>query len=213
MVLPCDECGVLVDAEVLKEYQVTSPDDDWYLYSFARCPRCDHPFVAVQELAFDGERGSPTRLYPTTSEGISSTLPAAIRAAFEEAATCYRSKAFTATAIMCRKTLEGICHEHQVAERTLAKALEKLRDTGVIDARLFEWADALRLFGNDAAHDVSVVINGSDARDILDFTRALVEYVFTFQERFQAFKKRRDLAAAGQQVLAHPRAGERASPL
>lgn len=196
MVLPCDECGVLVDAEVLTQYRVTSPDDELYQYSFARCPRCDHPFVAIQELAFDNEAGSPTRLYPTSSGGVSSTLPSAIRAAFEEATTCFRSKAYTATAVMCRKTLEGICHEHGVAERTLAKSLEMLRDTGVIDARLFEWADALRHFGNDAAHDVSVVIGGPDARDILDFTRALVEYVFTFQERFQAFKKRRDAAAA-----------------
>jgi Domain of unknown function (DUF4145) len=172
------------------------PSGDMYMYSFCSCPRCEGPFVAMQQLEFDGERSEPTRLYPAHSDGISSSLPAPIRAAFQEATVCFRAQAYTATAIMCRKTLEGICHAHSVTERNLAKSLEKLRDNGVIDARLFDWADALRLFGNDAAHDVNVTIGASDARDILDFTRALVEYVFTFHERFLAFQARRQAGAA-----------------
>lgn len=191
MVLECDECSVLVDAQELKSYYFEHPSGDRYKYTFASCPRCDGPFVAIQHVDFDGEEGSPTRLHPPQHEVLSSTLPAPIRAAFDEASTCLRAKAHTATAIMCRKTLEGICSTHGIAERNLAESLKKLRDSGVIDARLFEWADALRLFGNDAAHEVNVTISGSDARDILDFTRALVEYVYTFRERFEDFKKRR----------------------
>jgi hypothetical protein len=38
---------------------------------------------------------------------------------------------------------------------------------------------------------VNVTIAVQDASDIVDFTRALIEYVFTFQERFEAFRSRR----------------------
>lgn len=45
--------------------------------------------------------------------------------------------------------------------------------------------------GNEAAHDVNVTISAEDARDILEFTNALLEYVFTFRDKFEEFKKRR----------------------
>jgi hypothetical protein len=103
-----------------------------------------------------------------------------------------RSKAYTAAAIMCRKTLEGICAAHNAESRNLAQSLKVLRDNETIDRRLFEWAEELRLFGNEAAHDVNVTITASDAQDIVDFTRALIEYVFTFRDRFESFKQRRE---------------------
>jgi hypothetical protein len=48
-----------------------------------------------------------------------------------------------------------------------------------------------RLGGNEAAHDVDVTVSGRDARDIKDFTKAIVEYLFTIQQRFEEFKSRR----------------------
>lgn len=197
MVLECDQCSAIVDAQVLKEHWFHHPSGDTYVYSFAVCPRCEGPFIAIQEQDFDNSRSAPRRLYPVSELASSSTLPAAIRPSFEEATRCYRAKAFTATAVMCRKTLEAICHAHGVEERGLAGSLRVLKEREVIDSRLYEWADALRLFGNDAAHDINVTIEGPDAKDILDFTRALVEYVFTFRERFEEFKKRRALNSRG----------------
>ena len=52
-------------------------------------------------------------------------------------------------------------------------------------------SDALRISGNEAAHDVNVTTSPEDARDILEFTNALLEYVFTFRDKFEEFKKRR----------------------
>ena len=60
--------------------------------------------------------------------------------------------------------------------------------------RLFNWADALRMQGNEAAHDVNVTISAQDARDLVEFAHALLEYVFTFSEKFEAFQARRKLA-------------------
>jgi hypothetical protein len=99
---------------------------------------------------------------------------------------------------MCRKTLEGICSEHGIIERTLAASLEKMRSAGIIDSRLFEWANALRISGNEAAHGVATTFSREDAQDIIEFSRALLEYVFTFRDRFEAFQQRRRKASPAQ---------------
>jgi hypothetical protein len=100
---------------------------------------------------------------------------------------------------MCRKVLEGLCIEHGVKERGLAANLKKLKENGIIEARLFEWAEALRTLGNEAAHGVSVSISAQDAKDILEFTEALTEYVFTYRDRFEQFQKRRSKGNGAQQ--------------
>jgi hypothetical protein len=93
---------------------------------------------------------------------------------------------------MCRKTLEGICSAHGVkTSGSLAVQLKKLKDNGTIENRLFEWAEALRTTGNEAAHGVELVISAQDAQDTLEFTDALIQYVFTYRDKFEAFKNRR----------------------
>lgn len=99
---------------------------------------------------------------------------------------------------MCRKTLEGVCEDHGVNKGNLQKRLEALRGQGVIEGRLYSWADELRLVGNDAAHDVNVEVDASDARDTVDFTRAVLEYVYTFRDRFENFRKRRTKEKQGE---------------
>jgi AbiV family abortive infection protein len=81
---------------------------------------------------------------------------------------------------MCRKTLEAICAEHAIRARNLAGALTEMKERGLIEGRLFEWADTLRIAGNQAAHNVAANVTGEDARDLLEFTEALLEYVSLF---------------------------------
>jgi len=93
---------------------------------------------------------------------------------------------------MCRKTLEGICAEYKTKGPTLVAALKELKDKEIIENRLHEWADALRVLGNEAAHDVNITITAEDTKDLIDFTHALLEYVFTFRDKFENFKNRRN---------------------
>jgi len=58
------------------------------------------------------------------------------------------------------------------------------------------------LLGNVAAHGVELGTTAEDAGDILDFTNALIEYVFTFRDRFDQFKARRAVVV---QPKAHSR--------
>jgi hypothetical protein len=144
-----------------------------------------------QDFPADDEWDEPIRLYPPPEMGASQAIPNALRLAYDEARSCFRAKAYSATAIMCRKTLEGIADEHGITTRNLATALKAMKDNGIIENRLYDWADTLRISGNEAAHGVNSQVSYQDAKDILEFTHALLEYVFTFQERFVEFKKRR----------------------
>jgi hypothetical protein len=109
---------------------------------------------------------------------------------------CFDAGAFTAAAVMCRKVLEGVCDEQGAQGKTLAARLESLKVSGVIDSKLAEWADELRLGGNEAAHDPNVTVDRADARDLKEFTKAIVEYLFTIQKRFDSFQQRRAERAA-----------------
>ena len=134
---------------------------------------------------------TPQLVYPTADLRANPKAPQSIRRAFDEACSCYRANAYTASAIMCRKTLEGICDAHGVSERTLAATLKKMLELGLVDERLFQWSDLLRLAGNEAAHGVGLTISQPDAKDILDFTAAIMDYLFSYRDRFEEFKARR----------------------
>ncbi|QNI38497.1 DUF4145 domain-containing protein [Edaphobacter sp. 4G125] len=133
----------------------------------------------------------PSRVFPPRDRQLGWHVPDSIKKAFKEAVACFKAKAFTASAIMCRKTLEGLCAEHGIKAPNLSQSLKKLKDNQIIEARLFEWAEMLRTLGNEAAHGVECTISKEDCQDTLDFTEALVQYVFTYQDQFQRFQKRR----------------------
>ncbi len=192
MLIDCPRCEAIVDAKVLSSYDVFRDGDDFATrYSFAKCPQCARPLLAVEDVYGPDYADDPIRLYPARDMHLSSAVPNAIAEAYSEARSCFRAKAYTAAAIMCRKALQGICHFHGIRKRTLQASLLELKKQEVIESRLYEWADALRISGNEAAHDVSVTVSRDDAADIMEFTRALLEYVYTYREKFEAFKARR----------------------
>jgi hypothetical protein len=197
MIVECGDCGAYVDAVAIASYtSYEEPTQTTGKYSFLKCPRCERPFIMLQTDG-DGilDDDTPTKIYPQLDTGLSYLLPHSITRSFFEAQRCYNAKAYTATAVMCRKTLQAIAEEHKIRSRNLAKALEEMKNQEIIEQRLFEWADALRISGNQAAHDVESTISAQDARDILDFTKALLEYVFTFRDKFEKWKKRKQAQA------------------
>ena len=70
-----------------------------------------------------------------------------------------------------------------------------LRDTNVIDDRLYEWSQQLHAFRNLAAHPEDVSISRNDADDLQTFVTAIVEYVYDLTDRYAEFKERVDARA------------------
>lgn len=192
----CPSCEVVVSAEVVKSYEVR--DELGYertVHFMLRCSQCSGPFLCREYGVYVGAdiewtSESFTVLYPS-ARSLDASVPKLSAESFDEGERCYGARSFTACAIMCRRTLEGICAHHNVQGGNLVKKLQQLKANGVIEQRLFEWADSLRTVGNEAAHDVTSTVSKEDARDLLDFTRAIVEYIFTFTESFKKFQERR----------------------
>jgi hypothetical protein len=190
-------CEALVDAKDHGSFAHFDPDRD-HLPEKAHlleCPRCGAPMLAGTELYGTDQNenelwSDPYRIFPPRQRSLSVLVPPRIRSSFEEGDRCFKARAYVATAIMCRKTLEGVCDDHGIKSNTLATAIRQLHEANIIDDRLFEWSDALRLTGNAAAHGVGTSLSREDAQDVLEFTEGIVEYLYVLRKRFDDFKKR-----------------------
>lgn len=188
MLIECPHCEARVDAKKLASY---SHDDEDFSHTtvFLSCPSCGEALLARKTQYPDGSEDNFRRLYPAMSS-LSLLIPAPMRSSFMEAQNCLSAGSYLASVLMCRRTIEGLCHHHG-AKTGLATGLKKLHQQKIIDDRLFEWAEALRRDGNLAAHDPDVRIMRPDAADLIQFTQAILEYVFVLHHRFEAFKARR----------------------
>jgi hypothetical protein len=166
----------------------------------ARCRRCNSPFLLHQSLhSVLGEFETVTSeelLYPQASRLPLEGVPQAIDHAYQQALRCYAAASYDASAMMCRRSLEALCAELGEKKGSLQSKLDALHDLGKIDSLLIRWAHGVRALGNEAAHDTHVDLSREDARDALDFTEALLLYVFVLARRFDAFSERRKKPAS-----------------
>lgn len=203
----CPECNIQVEARVIcngsgafSSNGINSIDevDAVYhgdTYSVALCRRCNSPFLIKQShYGVPGEFNaitSETLLFPQVSRLPAEGVPDSVQRAYEEAHKCYSASAYVACALMCRRSLEALCKSLSASGRSLQAKLDALSESGTIDKRLIQWAHGIRAIGNEAAHDTDIDLTKDDARDALDFTEALLMYVFALNARFIAFQQRR----------------------
>jgi hypothetical protein len=109
----------------------------------------------------------------------------------KEAQVCFESAAYTAAVVMVRRTLEGVCREMGSTKRTLAESLKDLQSRGLLDNRLIDWSNALRVLGNEGAHFTGRRVSREDALDAIALCEALLDYVYVLTARFQEFQERR----------------------
>jgi hypothetical protein len=170
------------------EYAEYAPPTEW---AFVQCNTCKHPIIHWREDYGEGfESDEAVVLYPAGRQ-LSLAVPTDLRAAWQEAQACFQAKAYTATAVMVRRTLEGTCKEQGVDERTLALALRKLQAEGTIDGMLAEWANVLRAVGNEGAHFTGKDLSREEAADALSFAEALLDHIYVLKRRFDEFSARR----------------------
>jgi hypothetical protein len=127
-------------------------------------------------------------------------LPANIEDAFNEAATCLSVQCWNASAAMLRlcidlatkpmlpvEEVEGL---NRRTRRDLGLRLPWLFDTGRLPGDLRELAKCIREDGNDGAHDGTLI--KEDAEDLLDFSKVLLDRIFTEAERLRIAQERRE---------------------
>lgn len=211
----CGHCSAIVQGKVLGNH-AADPDDSgiWTVFSLLACPSCDLAILVsrgVEDFGGEYEYYAVHELYPARHRALGDAAPESVRRAFAEAQDCLRAGAATAAALMCRRAIEEATKSlDQNGRFPLAKVLRALHSEGTLDDRLFEWADALKLAGNDAAHETDAEITLRDAEDLLAFTEAFAEYLFTYRKRFDEYRERR--AAARTIQTQPPKAPEAGTP-
>lgn len=205
----CPQCNVVVEvkaiADATGEFQseTLNPEDqvdamyDAEHYSICVCHRCNQAFLIQESL-----RGVPAEfetvtdsvvLYPAESKISTEHFPSSIKSAYVQALRSYKMSFFDSSVLMCRKCLEGLCKILGVTGRNLYQRLEKLKIENHIDERFLEWGHQIRLIGNEAAHDIDTPVSKKDAQDILEFTEAILIYVFSLTQRYEALIERRKI--------------------
>ncbi len=197
MLIECPYCQSKVDAKVVGERHYYNPPDDPIpsKVSVAGCPSCGNTLVGLQEENGDPEcedRWSEAiRLWPQPKRTIAWTVPDIVKTSLEEADRCYYAGAYSACVVMCGRALEGICLHHNTKSSTLSDGLKELKEKEIIDKRLFTWGDEFRKVRNLGAHASTEKVSKQDARDVLDFTHAITDYVFVLSGKFDQFMERR----------------------
>jgi hypothetical protein len=194
-IVDCPNCDSKVEAEqkgqVDLDLEMTGAPAKIVL---AECRICHNPIVGYSEVIQLGQNewdwSDLDRLWPAPETDLDSEIPDIARISLVEAQTCFRAKAFTACAVMCGRAIEGVCKHHNAKTKTLADGLKDLKQKGVIDGRLLEWGEALRAARNLGAHASTEKVSRADARDLLDFSRAICDYVFVLHAKFERFKER-----------------------
>jgi len=131
-------------------------------------------------------------------------LPADILAVFSEGATCLAVGCFNAAGTMFRLSVdlstksllpEADCNGlNSKIRRNLGLRLPWLFEQGLLSTALKDLSACIKEDGNDGAHDGS--LGREDAEDLLDFTFALLERMYTEPERLRLAKERRDTRRA-----------------
>ena len=204
----CPKCNILVSAQVIGEANAAfhseaigaaDYEDAPYTsdhYSIAICGRCDQPFLVHQRLS-----GVPAEfetvieqnlLYPSDSHLPLEHVPAPVSRAYEQATRSFSTGLYEPCTLMCRKTLDAAATSLGASGGSLNTKLKTLHESGQIDQRLLDWAHAVRLLGNEAAHDPDAEVSKEDARDVLDFTEAILIYVFILNRRLERLRARRE---------------------
>lgn len=187
---------------------------------FAVCRNCMRSTVFVLAGDVNGDRDLRSKR-PSEVEGVSLNngfgveryislrdqatvappehCPKPVADAFIEAATCLSLQCWNAAGAMFRLCIDLTTKTQLPSEdeggptgkirRDLALRLLWMFDRGILPDSLRELATNIREDGNEAAHAGS--LGKEDAEDLLDFTIALLERIFTEPERLKLARQRR----------------------
>jgi hypothetical protein len=144
------------------------------------------------------------RVYPQPPKAFNShRIPNVVKDSLLQADRSLQANANTAACVMLGRALEALCRDVLEPEGTggpisspvkkkimLGEGIKKLRETKIIDDRLYDWSQELQAFRNLAAHPEDIDISRNDAEDLQVFAYAIVEYVYDLTDRYNEFKQR-----------------------
>lgn len=190
-VVDCPNCSVRIKTDI--ESWVGNAEEEAYF--LAQCSSCKQPLFGKAFVYRDEyneyEWSNAERIWPTPAETeISSSIPAEARRDIKDAQKCLSHGIYSATAVLCGRALERLIKE-KAGANMIGKGLSELKAKGIIDERLFAWAEALRKERNIGAHASDQDTTKENAQDVIDFTIAIFDYVYTLSEKYEKYVARK----------------------
>lgn len=193
VVIDCPHCVVRVKAKV-NSWVSGEP-----VFFLVECPSCHNPLFGSSEPYLDEFNNwgwsTAERIWPTPiATDISAAIPQAARRDIKDAQKCLSHGIYSAAAVLCGKALERLIKE-KAGNHMIGKGIGELKAKGIIDERLFDWAEALRKERNIGAHASEEETTKENAEDIIDFTIAIFDYVYTLSEKYERYVARKKVAS------------------
>lgn len=222
LVADCPRCGARqITVDVLASHQ-TGIEHGWLTWhdAFSVCRNCDRTTVFILKLGDYDSRGIATKPgipnvhdalnkyfsiegYRTLKDTVHVTapehVPAAIVAAFDEAATCIAVNCFNAAGTMFRLCIDHATRSllpeadedglNRQIRRSLGLRVEWLLNHHRLPEALRELSVCIKEDGNDGAH--AGTLSKAEAEDLSDFTVVLLERLYTEPERLREAQERR----------------------
>lgn len=191
IVIDCPRCAVRVKAEVTS-WVGNGQEEAYFL---VECPSCKQALFGTsyvyQDASNSWEWNTADRLWPAPAvTEMSSTIPHEARRDIKDAQKCLSHGIYSAASVLCGRALERLIKEKARANM-IGKGLAELKTNGIIDERLFSWAEALRKERNIGAHASDEDTTKENAQDVIDFTIAIFDYVYTLTEKYEKYISRK----------------------
>jgi hypothetical protein len=198
----CPTCGNTAPQRIVYSHRhgITWYDDQGRgarggpdIYSFlCICETCDAPvFYQGVDPNEDGSAWPPLA-YPAVSE-FGSEVPRNVRKIYDEAVKC-KSHSPMAYALLIRKALEAICDDRGIEKAAGKKSdlyhrLQVLLSRGDVPPLLAGMTDALREFGNIAAHEDPNAITVPMTWPVHELFITIIEYIYIAPARLAELRQ------------------------
>jgi len=205
-IIDCHICKAKVAAIERGSASAVYPDETGTTIDYGEkvvigtCPRCHNILVGrADQVDFEGLTAETDswsdfiRVYPNPRKTfLSQRIPRTSLESLSEADRSMQANANLAACVMFGRALEAVCTDSLGAKVKLAVGIEKLKENGIIDQRLYDWSQQLRAFRNIAAHADAAAssISRQDAEDLQSFVYAIIEYIYDLTDKYNEFKAR-----------------------
>jgi hypothetical protein len=167
------------------------------------CRNCNQPIIVIEE-EYIGEKPKLKNKeggfikyvghfwWPLENVKVNDKYPLNIRKVFSEAIICFYSNCFSASAVMSRRTIEAIAKDKGFSEGNLIDKIKSMKEKGVLQQALADWANEVRLIGNQGAHfDPINKVEEADAKQIIEFIEELIKYIYILPNELEEKRRKR----------------------
>ncbi len=160
-------------------------------WTWLRCPRCASA-ISI-ETKFAANPATFLQVVPDRKDDVKvEHLPDNIKQYYGDAITALNAGIPSAAAVELRRTLEAAAKSHNVDERTLVKAVEKLVEKGLITKSFSTVLSHVRKIGNQGAHASDVQLSEPEVRLALSFTTQILRNLFEVPENLRMIQENPD---------------------